>query len=626
MSDKIFFVKGTVNKAHYKLYGVIAASIWTVVVLGSMSFQSKAQHKAVISSAKESARSHFIKDVLYRKWNSVHGGVYAPITEQTPSNPYLDVEERDIETPSGKKLTLINPAYMTRQVHELGHGQHGIEGHITSLNPIRPANAPDDWEREALLQFEQGIEEVTTVTIKNGKEELRLIQPLVTVKGCLKCHAKQGYKVGDVRGGISVTIPLDAYLDVYKSESAQVTRIYFVIWLIGLATIGWGMRRLEDNYIEMRHIQNDLRQTGDELQQSQERLERVIRGSHDAPWDWDYKRDELYYSPRGWEQLGYKAGDMPSTMETIQNLIHSDDKEKVRAYIEDRLEKGPDNCEIEFRMQHKDGHSVHILSRFFITRDKDGRPSRVSGTHMDNTERLELESQLRQAQKLESLGTLAGGVAHEINNPINGIMNYAQLILDAHSDDDPQTSEFATEIISESKRVANIVHNLLSFSRQGIESDSIASVSDMIDSAISLIKNSLNHDQTELVLNVPNDLPNIKCKEQQILQVLMNLTTNARDSLNEKYPKKDENKKLIISAAASESNIRITIEDTGTGIPRQVQERIFEPFFTTKPRDRGTGLGLAITHGIIKDHGGKITLESEPGQGTKFHIDLPITR
>jgi len=242
-------------------------------------------------------------------------------------------------------------------------------------------------------------------------------------------------------------------------------------------------------------------------------------------------------------------------------------------------------------------------------------------------ERTALEVQMRQQQKLESIGTLASGVAHEINNPINGAMNYAQLIQDRLPPDSPLV-EYTREILHETQRVATIVRNLLAFSRNEKQSHSPAHLTDLVNGTLSLIRTIIRHDQITLQVSVAADLPQLKCRSQQIQQVLMNLMTNARDALNERYPGHDPDKVLSILASLFEQDgrrwIRVTVEDHGTGITPEVRERMFDPFFTTKPRDEGTGLGLAISNGIVKDHHGELTVESEPGKLTRMHMDLPI--
>lgn len=245
-------------------------------------------------------------------------------------------------------------------------------------------------------------------------------------------------------------------------------------------------------------------------------------------------------------------------------------------------------------------------------------------------EREEMRAQLIHAQKLESLGTLAGGVAHEINNPINAIMNYAQLIIDLSSHDKRGT-DFGKEIINESERVAAIVKNLLSFAR--MEKDTTfrtASLEDIINATLGLVRTIIRHDLISLEIDVPKDLPRIRCRGQELQQVLLNLITNARDAVNQKFSDQHPDKKIRIVAGPQPFNgstgIRLTVEDHGAGIPEGVRDRVFDPFFTTKPSDQGTGLGLSISHGIIKEHKGTMSVESIEGEWTRIHVDLPVAK
>jgi signal transduction histidine kinase len=242
-------------------------------------------------------------------------------------------------------------------------------------------------------------------------------------------------------------------------------------------------------------------------------------------------------------------------------------------------------------------------------------------------ERTEIEGQMRQQQKLESIGTLASGIAHEINNPITGIMNYAQLIADKAAPDSPEL-KYGHEIIHETERVATIVKNLLQFARHEKASHSPARMQDIVEQTLSLIQAVIRRDQITIRMDMPADLPALKCRSQQIQQVLMNLLTNARDALNEKYPGYDERKIIQVTSRLFEKEgrrwVRLTVEDHGNGIAEAIRPRIFDPFFTTKPRDKGTGLGLSISHGIAKEHHGELHFETEAGRFTRFHLDLPV--
>lgn len=243
-------------------------------------------------------------------------------------------------------------------------------------------------------------------------------------------------------------------------------------------------------------------------------------------------------------------------------------------------------------------------------------------------EKLNMEAQLRHKQKLESIGVLAGGVAHEINNPVSGIINYAQLIAEAQ-DVGADIVEFSGEIIKEGQRIAAIVKNLLKFARQEKQTHSLAQVNDIINETLLLIRTIIRTDRITLDVALAPELPSVKCRSQQIQQVLMNLITNARDALNARYKEEHDNKRILLSSAFfirtdGSEWVRITVEDHGVGIPEHVKEKMFDPFFTTKSREEGTGLGLSISHGIVQDHHGHLYFESEQSRYTRAVLELPV--
>ena len=220
------------------------AGLWTVLVGLLLLFQQGFHRREILDSAEYYARSAFEKDLVWRLWATEHGGVYVPVTEKTPPNPYLsNMPERDITTPSGRRLTLMNPAYMTRQVHDLGEERYGIKGHITSLKPIRPENAADEWEAKALSRFERGEEEVTSIEEIDGKQYLRFMRPMVAAKACLKCHGAQGYKEGEMRGGISVSVPVGPIRALARNHELVAVGTLFVIWVVGLLGIFFASMR-----------------------------------------------------------------------------------------------------------------------------------------------------------------------------------------------------------------------------------------------------------------------------------------------------------------------------------------------------------------------------------------------
>jgi PAS domain S-box-containing protein len=291
---------------------------------------------------------------------------------------------------------------------------------------------------------------------------------------------------------------------------------------------------------------------------------------------------------------------------------------------------------LEYTLYRRDGTTYPAELNTSVLRDAQGNPRGFVGVSRDVTDRkraeaakLDMEEQLRHQQKLESLGTLASGVAHEINTPVNVVMNYAELTLrevGPCGEAETKIAGYAREIISESQRIAGIVRSLLSFARQDTEQRSPISVHELVQDVLSMMVGKVfDKDQIEVAVDVPADLPRVNGMRRQLEQVLINLLTNARDALNAADGPDRGAKRIAITARCVERDgrrwVRTTVEDRGAGIPRDVIGRIFEPFYTTKPT--GTGLGLSVSHGIVTDHGGTLTAESREGEPTRVHMVLP---
>ncbi|OFZ18692.1 MAG: hypothetical protein A2X94_14390 [Bdellovibrionales bacterium GWB1_55_8] len=208
---------------------------WTALVVLTALAHLYSTYSHLKDRARTEARTAIQIDWTYRLWSSSHGGVYVPVSDKSPPNANLaHIPERDIISKSGTKLTLLNPAYMTRQVHEMKLLERKVRGHITSLNPIRPENAPDDWEADALRTMEKTREEVSGISDIDGRKFLRAMRPLITEESCLKCHAAQGYRVGDIRGGLSASVPLSNYIEDFLFSLLLVTPGSLLIWFAGI--------------------------------------------------------------------------------------------------------------------------------------------------------------------------------------------------------------------------------------------------------------------------------------------------------------------------------------------------------------------------------------------------------
>jgi len=292
------------------------AAAWTLAVGGSLLWNLAQERQGTLEAARTQARVGHEKDVIYRQWSAGHGGTYVPLTEETPANPFLEhLAGRDLETPWGQGLTLVNPAYMTRQIHELEQRTSGIRGHITSLKPIRPQNAPDPWERKALQAFEEGESEVSSVERMDGRGYMRLMRPLTVQEGCLKCHARQGYQQGEIRGGISVSVPMAPLWQIQKKNVRTLWLGHGLLWLVGELAIAGGARRLQRS--ERKRQQAEV-----ELRDSEQRLDMAIRGAQLGLWDWNTQTDEVTTNDLWGHLFGYAEREVPTDFEEWTGLIH----------------------------------------------------------------------------------------------------------------------------------------------------------------------------------------------------------------------------------------------------------------------------------------------------------------
>ena len=242
-------------------YIITVAVVWTMVMVASLAWNLVQVKSNTLKIALDQVRVSSEKDIIYRHWNAGHGGVYVPVTEETPPNIYLShIPDRDITLPSGKVLTLVNPAYMTRQVNELAKKEKSSAlTRITSLNPINPTNAPDLWETKALQALKRGEKEVASIEDKDGKTYMRLMRPFITEKRCLKCHGIQRIKEGEMRGGISVLLPMDPLLSIERRRLWELSLIHGLLWLIVMSGIVLAGHRLSMSERERNQAEEALR-------------------------------------------------------------------------------------------------------------------------------------------------------------------------------------------------------------------------------------------------------------------------------------------------------------------------------------------------------------------------------
>lgn len=283
---------GGAGPIRLRQYALGLVGLWTAAVGATVIWELIDERNHVREIARGQARGAFQKDLAFRRWGAEHGGVYAPVTEQTPPNSYLThLPERDIVASDGRRLTLINPAYMMRQVNELTAGERGLQGHLTSLDPIRPENAPDAWEREALKAFAEDEKEVSSVEMIDGQPHMRLMRPIFTERACLECHAEQGHKVGDVRGGMSVSVPMATLAPLHRAEVVRRGLGYGMVWLLGIGGIMIASRHLRNQVEHRQQAEQALKESQARIKETSAQIPGVVYqfvlhpdGSHSFPY------------------------------------------------------------------------------------------------------------------------------------------------------------------------------------------------------------------------------------------------------------------------------------------------------------------------------------------------------
>ena len=339
-------------------------------------------------------------------------------------------------------------------------------------------------------------------------------------------------------------------------------------------------------------------------------------------WDWELSTEVVRYSDEYKRQIGYEPHEMADDFEEWRTRVHPDDLEatleQVRAKIDDPQRKD----DTTFRLRHKDGSYRWILAQSAFMLGHDGLPERMLGSHIDITERLKLEERVREAEKLEAIGTLAAGIAHDFNNLLSAITGNLS-ILHVAAADDPEVPSLHKELEDATKRAGALTHQLLTFAKGGTPVRDVTSIRELIVESARFVTRGSN---CRCVFRVSDDLDAVEVDIGQLNQVLNNLLINAMQAMpqggtievgadNAFFDGGD------VQEMPAVRHVHISVKDQGVGIPAQVLPWIFDPFLTTKAL--GNGLGLSSSHAIIAKHGGELTVRSTVGQGTVFDIYLP---
>ena len=360
--------------------------------------------------------------------------------------------------------------------------------------------------------------------------------------------------------------------------------------------------------------------------QSEERFRQLADNIDQVFWMLDLPTDQIVYASPAFERIwGHRISTLYQDRACLLESVHPDDKGLLELFFE-RLQSG--SAEETYRIVRPDGVVRWIHDRAFLVRNPEGEPYRVAGIAEDITHRRELEEQLSQANKMEAVGRLAGGVAHDFNNLLTIIGGYSQMLLDHAPISDPNRDKLE-QILNASNSASILTRQLLAFSRRQVLQPKMVNLNHLVTNLKSMLGRIIGERITvETALDPALGL--IKADPHQLEQVIINLAVNARDAM----PNGGLFRIQTAAVRGVSSNgempdgsvrrVRLILSDTGCGMDERVRERAFEPFFTTKGVGKGTGLGLSTVYGIVRQNEGTIHVSSQPGQGTVFELYFPL--
>ena len=359
------------------------------------------------------------------------------------------------------------------------------------------------------------------------------------------------------------------------------------------------------------------------LRAAWDRQRLVSRVTKEALWEWHPRTGTLDWNPAFSELFRFAPGDATQSPDWLMSRVHPDDRMACAAVLSDALHARREECRRRFRFKRGDGSEALVDDRIVIAYDSQG-PARVIGSMTDITVQQKQEEQMAVAQRLEAIGRLAGGVAHDFNNVLTAIHGFATFALEDLPSDSGSRADL-DEILQAIDRAATLTRHLLAFSRHQVLQPQLVDVNDSLRALQKMLVRVLGED-VDLQSFLAPQLPLVLVDPGQLEQVILNLVVNARDAMPEGGLLTIETSIAVLDddhRLPAGEFVVIAVSDTGVGMEAHTRERIFEPFFSTKDRDKGTGLGLATSYGIIQQSGGHISVYSEVGRGSTFKIFLP---
>jgi len=590
------------------------------------------------------ARTVFNHVVMVRQWVSSKGGVYVFKGDTEKSNPYL--KNPDIITQEGDTLTLKNPALVTRELSEISKlNGKDYAFHMASNKYINPLNKPDDFEKKALQYFENHSRETAShefyeIQKIEGRSYFRYFAPLYIEASCLKCHKEQGYKLGDLRGGISVILPMEQFEKSRKANFVffTISALLTISILSGaiyiafrktiihpLQTIENSLRRIQkkDYNFQLNLPQKDeigkLAKTLDimreqiksytqQLQQSEEKHRKLIEYSPEAM---AIIREDgaIFECNNNLKRLtGFSENQLKS-----KNFFKLIDIHRIKP-ISSILSQVPEVEHFETILHTKERFHIPVEVYLIKNLSLDGEDNLIFAYVWDLSERKKIEQYAIQAEKMFALGQLSSGIAHEVRNPLFALENNIEY-LNGKFQDAAAFRDVYPELKDSIDRIHRIVASILDYARPHEPAFVPMDIQEVIEKCLVLVHKQFEKSKIRINTRFSHGHLKIEADPHQLEQMFVNLFLNAFQAMGEEGD-------LTIETGQVENELVVKITDTGCGIAPDDIPRIFDPFFTKS--QNGTGLGLAIVKRILDQHGARCRIESTLNTGTSFIIHFSI--
>lgn len=476
----------------------------------------------ILRNAEQQARMLYKQILLTRQWASDHNGLFILKRKGVEMNPYLDLPT--VKDHNGHTYYMRNPAMITRELSVYAK-RDGL-GHfrVTSLNPINPLNIPDEFERKSLLSFGKDAQEAIDVEDHGHGRNVRFIAPLMVTESCLNCHARHGYKYGDIRGGLSITIPINWADDLIRRNTHSlvfigVASIFLVTVALFLMFESLIVHRINRLSLAMRAFPEDL--------------------------------PEQYLLP---------------------------------SVFKDELDSVNDNFILFCDRLKKSQHDL-----------------------------IKAQKQSHLNEKMASLGILTAGIAHEINNPLGGMLNCVKSMRE-NPEDIELTQRYLPLIDKGLRQIEQTMRQLLNFGRTEPLVLREVDIKRLVMECTELL--SFKYKNIQFDINISVSTHHLLDAEA-LKQIIINIGLNAIQEMT-------DGGGLTIECKRINDELVLIFQDSGSGIAEKDLPFIFDPFFTTKDVGEGTGLGLAVTYSLVQRMEGKISVDSREGEGTVFTINIPL--